>query len=111
MTACICLTPPFPASAFESKVIGVDESRGRFGEVSLETCRKCGRTWLRYHVEYEAFSKSGRWYQGLVSEDVAGTVTPDAAVEILENLDWYFYGGNYFETAGKKGSGPLSVDL
>lgn len=89
----------------------MDESQGRFGEVSVETCRACGRHWLRYFLEYEAFSKSGRWYRGLISEDVAHTVTPSSAVAILENLDWYFYGGSYFDTAGKKGSGPLAVDL
>lgn len=110
MASCTCLTPPFHSTAFKSTVVGVDETRGRFAEVSVGTCKRCGRKWLRYFVEYEAFSKSGRWYRGLVSEEVAGTVTPDSAGEILESLDWYFYGGSYFETAGRRGSGPIFVD-
>lgn len=109
--SCTCMTPPFHHSEFESAEIGVDETKGRFGEVTIEKCKRCSRKWLRYFVEYEAFPKSGRWYRGLISHDIANTITPQSAVEILEGLDWYFYGGSYFETAGKKGSGPIFVDL
>ena len=105
------MRPPFHYSDFESTEIGVDKTNGRFGEVSIETCKRCNRKWLRYFVEYEEFSKSGRWYRGLISEEVASTVTPQSAVEVLGNLDWHFSGGSYFETTGRRSSGPIHVDL
>lgn len=108
---CVCLTPPFATSAFASRAVGVDRSEGRFGEVTIETCLQCGRNWLRYFVEYEAFPESGRWYRGLLPAERAGAVTPGSAVAILEALDWYFYGGSYFRTTGKIGSGPLFTGL
>ena len=111
MPDCICMTPPFHGADFESRDVGVDESNGRFGQVTLETCIKCKRKWLRYSVEYEAFTGSGRWYRGLVPDEIAKSVTPEIAVKILASLDWLFVGGSYFQTAGLKSSGSVLVDL
>ena len=110
MTECCCLTPPFDYRDFDSKFIGVDKTNGRFGEVSIKTCRRCRRKWLHYFVEYPAFTKSGRWYRGLISENAAGSVTPATAVAVLEALEWRFAGGSYFESTGFKSSGRLFVD-
>jgi hypothetical protein len=111
MTECCCTTPPFHYTDFDSAVIGVDETNGRFGEVSIETCRRCGSKWLRYFAEFEGFTKSGRWYRGLLSEDAARSVTPETAVAVLEALEWRFVGGSYFESSGFKSSGSVFVDL
>jgi hypothetical protein len=111
MAECRCMAPPFSFQDYDTEFLGVDETNGRFGEVSVETCKACGATWLRYFVEYEAFPRSGRWYRGLVSPDVLQALTPDQAPGVLARLPWYFYGGNYFETTGRKGSGPVFVDL
>ena len=105
------MKPPFHYLNFDSLKIGIDEKKGRFGEVTIHVCKRCQWKWLRYFVEYESFSGSGRWYRGLVSDEVASKVTPETAIEILKNLDWHFYGGSYFGTAGQKGSGPIFVDL
>ena len=109
---CRCLRPPFDARDYDSVPVGVDETRGRFGEVSLETCRACGNLWLRYFVEYEDVSGSGRWYRGLVSREVADGVTPENAVEILQRLEWRFAGGSWFgpTATGSRSSGPVLVD-
>lgn len=109
-TVCRCMTPPFNYQDFDSVTIGVDKTYGRFGEVSLETCRACRRKWLRYFVEYESFSKSGRWYRGLVSEEIARTVSPEKAIAILQSLEWRFAGGSFFESTGFKSSDPVLVD-
>ena len=57
----------------------MDETDNRYGDVELHVCRQCGTHWLRYFVEHEAFSRSGRWYYGLL---------PDAlsACDKLSNL-------------------------
>jgi len=107
MAECRCMTPPFDYRDYDTEPLGVDETNCRFAEVTVETCKACGARWLKYHVEYEAFSRSGRWYRGLVSPDVLSGLTPAQAPAVLAGLPWYFYGGSYFETTGRKGSGPL----
>ena len=105
------MMPPFHYTDFESEFVGVDKTNGRFGEVSIETCKTCGSKWLRYFVAYEAFTASGRWYRGLLSQKILNSLTPEGAVEALAGLPWHFYGGSYFETTGRKGVGPIFVDL
>jgi hypothetical protein len=111
MDECRCMKPPFDFRDYDPESLGVDETNGRFGEVTAETCKACGARWLGYSVEYEGFSRSGRWYRGLVSADMLSGLTPSQAPAVLAGLPWYFYGGNYFETTGRRGAGPLSVDL
>jgi hypothetical protein len=108
---CRCLTPPLHYANYRDRVVGTDPTKGRFGEVKVRTCVHCGRLWLHYLVEYEAFSRSGRWYCGVVSEEVARAVSPETAVEILESLPWHLYGGSYFDTTGRRGTGAVHVDL
>jgi hypothetical protein len=105
------MTPSFDYRDFDSVEIGVDESDGRFGEVSIETCRACGSKWLCYFVEYEAFSNSGRWYRGQVSEEVVRCVLPETALEMLRSLKWRFVGGSAFGSTGFKSFDPRLLDL
>lgn len=107
---CRCELPPLDYRDFASTFVGVDETKGRFGEVTLERCRQCGRVWLRYEVEYEAFPQSGRWYRGLITEEQAEAVTPENAVEILQSLEGHLYGGPYFRHAGMRTTGSIFVD-
>lgn len=88
MNLCPCQTPATPASQFVSTTIGTDVTNGRFGEVSLETCQHCHRVWLRYFVEYEDISQSGRWFRG--------ELKPEQAVVLLEQMDTVLHGGSYF---------------
>ena len=109
---CVCLDEPGWFDQYEQiRYVGVDKTKGRFGDVTLRRCKDCGRYWLRYFVEYEAFTGSGRWYMGLISPETARSLRPEAAVEYLNSLEWTFYGGSYFD--GKKGrwTGPVRVDL
>jgi hypothetical protein len=111
MSECRCMTPPFFYLDYDSKRIGIDETNGRSGEVTVDTCKACGRMWLHYFVEYESFSESGRWYRGLVTSEMVERLTPEQAPELLASLPWRFYGGSYFRTQGREGSGPIRVDL
>lgn len=63
---CPCMNPPFDYRDYDEKYIGRDEIKGRFGSVTIETCKNCGVLWLHYFVEYEAFTASGRWSRGLI---------------------------------------------
>lgn len=111
---CACLNPPFNFDNYTSTRIGTDETNGRFGEVSIEKCKKCGRLWLKYKVEYEGFSNSGRWYRCQILEAEISKITPENAVDFLKKSDECFFGGSYFQTDGKrmeKGTGEINVDL
>ncbi|HEU4885930.1 MAG TPA: hypothetical protein VFT45_27075 [Longimicrobium sp.] len=107
--ACECLE--LGPSSYDEASVGVDTSRGRFGDVSLRTCRACGRRWLRYHVEYEAFTASGRWFLGLLPDDADAGLAPAEAVALLQALPWHVYGGSFFRTRGRRGTGPIDAIL
>jgi hypothetical protein len=101
---CECSNPPSNFADFEEISIG---TTANYAEISIKICRKCRIKWLHYFYENEAFSKSGRWYRGLISEQEIAKLLPEKAVSHLENLKWYIYGGSYFETTGKYGSGKI----
>ncbi|KFF74368.1 hypothetical protein HX13_09300 [Chryseobacterium sp. P1-3] len=37
-------------------------------------------------------------------------ITPENAVEFLESLEWYVYGGSFFDSTGTIGKGALQLD-
>lgn len=95
---------------YDEKYIGVDPTNGRYGDVDLLTCRGCGRRWLHYRAEYEAFTASGRWIVGLLPDELPMPLTPENAVPILNSLPWYVYGGGFYGP-GTRGSGNAPADF
>jgi len=99
--ACACLELVYVPWESEDKYLGTDEY---YAEISLQTCKRCGRIWLRYFYENEAFTKSGRWYRGLVPDDQVESVSAEGAREFLGKLEWYLCGGSFygkvFKTSG-----------
>jgi hypothetical protein len=62
MTDCRCLTEgPQRPDVIDERHLGWDKTAGRFAGVTLRRCSRCKRLWLRYAVEHEAFTASGRW--------------------------------------------------
>jgi hypothetical protein len=85
MTAdCGCpeLGPRHP-DIIRERHVGRDETDGRFTDVDVIRYARCRRLWLKYLVEYEAFSRSGRWAEALIDEGAAATMTPEAAPEFI----------------------------
>lgn len=80
------------------------------GEIKFRECINCHQNWLSYHIEYPHYSKSGRWYIAKIHKTKLELITPKNTIEFLENSDWYFYGGSYFNNTGKKGKGKLRID-
>ncbi|WP_299182172.1 hypothetical protein [uncultured Chryseobacterium sp.] len=108
---CACEAPNSDYTEYRSSELGIDEANGRHAEVSIQQCKLCQRIWVFYSVEFEGFSQSGRWYKGIVSKKDRPNITPQNAVEFLESLEWYVYGGSYFKGTGIFGHGKLNVDL
>jgi hypothetical protein len=106
---CRCMTPPFWYRHFDKKVLGMDQATRWNGEASIERCKKCGREWLRYLYENEAFTKSGRWYCGLITPEQAQEVTANTALALLASLSWHFYGGSYYDSTGQRRDEPLDL--
>ncbi|MDN5479048.1 MAG: hypothetical protein L0G39_19150 [Chryseobacterium sp.] len=107
---CACEKPTSDYTEYRSSELGIDHTNGRYAEVTIQQCKLCQRIWIRYFVEFEHLSKSGRWYKGLVSKKDRLQITPENAVDYLESLEWYVYGGSFFETTGILGSGKMNVD-
>lgn len=111
-TACTCMNPPLDYRDFESHPASDQFSEDRYGaEITVETCKHCGTHWLCYFVEYPAFTSSGRWCRGVVTDYEISKLTTDNALSLLEILPWYLYGGSYFGTTGKQGSGPFHAGI
>ena len=95
---------------FERNWLGIDRTDCRYGEVTILTCKVCGQHALRYFVEYEEFSRSGRYFIGAISADAARQVTSETAVETLDRLDWHFNGGSNFGGGRYRSTGEIKVD-
>ena len=78
-----------------------------FAEVSVLACQSCGQHWLRYFYEQEAFTASGRWYLGAITPEQLSALTADRAKSFFEGLDWYYYGGSYYDGRSGKTSGGI----
>lgn len=106
---CPCMNPPFQRQDFAHRYLGMDETDGRFADVSLEQCTTCGSYWMHYGYSIEGFSGSGRWYRIQVDPEKTAAVKPEAAARLLINATWHFYGGSYYGTTGKRAEGAVSL--
>jgi hypothetical protein len=103
-TPCPCLDAETHFCGFERKAIGVDD---HYGEVTVWTCKKCGRHWLHYLIEYEYLRAAGRMFTGVIPPDTAATIKPENAVDLFEEMDWYFRGGSAFGSTLLRTKGSL----
>jgi HD domain len=106
--ACACLQsgPTFP-DIVDEKHLGWDETEGRFADVTLKRCGRCGRLWLKYLVEREFYTNAGRWGAAPIDEDDAATMTPEAAAAFLDAAEWVIVGGGFYGHGGGRSRGPL----
>lgn len=109
---CYCMNPPFYFRKYQViGYLGQDTTNGRFADVEIQECKCCGSLWLHYHVTYEAFTKSWRWYKSLISEEIKDQVTAYNAAIILERLTTRFEGRSFFESSGRMSEGPLKLGV
>lgn len=102
MDDCSCLSGRMHYSEYDRTELGTD---GRHADVTAHRCKKCGRIWLNYYLEEEAFAGSGRWYRGLIPPGTA--VTAENAAALFGQIDGYFAGGSHFGGEIRRRSGPL----
>ncbi len=111
-SSCACQEagPRFP-HAIPFRDVGRDETNGRFADVDVIRCDLCGQLWIKYLVEYEGFTASGRWGKALIDEARAITITPEEVPAYIEEAPWFIIGGSYYGQAGGRGSGDIRWDL
>ena len=103
---CLCLDGEARYDTFDERPLGQGE---QFSEITLKTCRTCGRRWLHLLLEFEGTSRSGRWYRGLLAPEQAPS--PETAPALLAALSGYFAGGSHFNGRVHRRSGPIPLDL
>ena len=81
---------------------GIDKTDCRYGDVILYKCENCNTFWLYYHLEYESYSRSGRWFFGEIKKEDVENMTPENAIMALEKAEKAFCGGSYFNSSGEE---------
>lgn len=92
-TDCVCMNPPLHYDDFEIDPVSDsfhEDANG--GEITVEKCRHCGTKWLCYFVEYPAFTSSGRWCRGVVTDDELSRLGTEMVLSCLGGLPWHLYG-------------------
>jgi hypothetical protein len=79
---------------------------GRHAEVTVEECCECHLLWLRYAVGSEACTKARRWARGNIGRPGAHAITPELAVQHLEQKDYAYGGSDFGEISGWR-TGPM----
>jgi hypothetical protein len=74
--------------------------------VSVVRCASCRRLWLRYPWEVEAFTASGRWYETVIDDATAETISPETAYATIQSAPWRIVGGSHLGHAGKRIGDP-----
>jgi len=92
---CYCESPSFDYRDYEITDLGMDSN---YADISISICKKCGSRWLKYLIEEEYYSKSGRWWR--VKLDLP-KIDTEAAKEYIENQTSCFIGGSYFGHGGQ----------
>lgn len=105
--ACGCLHAPGKQLSVRRE-LGMDDL---YAEATVLACRLCGRRWLRYFYEHEAFTGSGRWYMGHIPTSRSLALSAGEARRVLERLEWYHVGGSYFGGQIGRASGVIQIGL
>jgi len=103
---CKCHQPPFDYEDYERIELGYDRTHS---EVSMARCKYCGTYWLKYLIEEEHYTSSGRWWRVVVPEAEKDSVTAANARTFIERQASGFYGGSYFSSTGRAFDSPTRI--
>jgi hypothetical protein len=103
-----CSEPDKVPHELEKRVIGSDSN---YGEVTILRCKRCGRCWLHYLIEYEYLTAAGRWLEGEISPQTAASLKADDAVALFDKMEWFHCSGSAFGGKLRRGSPPASTWL
>jgi hypothetical protein len=97
---CSCFEPAVRLINPKQIYSGVDTEHSSYGEVSVEQCSGCMTFWLSFYIEYESFSRSGRWFRAPLPASLVAEVSANNAIDVLNTLTPRYAGGSYYDSAG-----------
>lgn len=97
---CECMEPRLWDCEDKGTYLGLDMTDSRYGEVWLYQCPNCAKYWLFYRVEYPSFTKSGRWFRTVLSENNSENIKPEDAEALMNSSTYRIVGGSYYESPG-----------
>lgn len=103
---CNCNKPPFYYLDYNSIYLGTDDN---YADITIDTCKNCGKKWLKYLIEEEHYTKSGRWWRAPIDSSIVNILTAENSKELIESLDWCFVGGSYYDGNIHKEERPIKV--
>lgn len=103
LTRCKCEEPPFFYLDYDRTEMGMDSM---LGDVATDTCKTCGRVWLKYMLDEAHYKNSGRWWRVELTD---GPVDLEKAKEYIERKDSCFVGGSFHDSTGKFVGSPCKV--
>ena len=102
---CKCMKPPFFYLDFDSIDIGEDG----LGEITIDSCKRCGIKWIKYLIEEPQLTKSGRWWRALIGKNEENKISVNTSKSYIENQGWCFIGGSYFDGEVHKKERPICI--
>ncbi|HEY4373178.1 MAG TPA: hypothetical protein VGN52_14700 [Burkholderiales bacterium] len=103
---CVCAAPPFHYTDYDSRDLGQD---AHYATVELQRCKHCGRHWLKYLIEEEHITASGRWWRAAISADEAKGMRAEEARAHIERQPRCFAGGSGFDSTGFEQQAPIRI--
>lgn len=103
---CTCFDLPFCYLDFDTLDLAPD---GSLAEAQIDTCKKCGTRWVKYMIEQPYFSKSGRWWRAPISKTDSSALTANNAKAYIEQQEWCFVGGSFYDGKIKIKTRPIVV--
>jgi hypothetical protein len=100
---CHCETPPFEYQNYTELYGGYDKKQGH---VSVSECNKCKTKWLKYLIEEEWQTSSGRWWRVKLGTP---SIKIKNARKLIEQQTTGFFGGSFFGHAGKSIEGKIRI--
>jgi hypothetical protein len=100
---CLCLEGIFDYRNIQETNLGGGTLSG---QVSLITCKICGRHWLSIFYEPQIHDNEYAWFHGLIKVENIPSIKEgnvlQNALAYLESLDWYYTSGIYWSNHGFK---------
>lgn len=105
---CGCEKPNQTSADYRTSKIGTDLTDSRNAEVDVLQCKLCQRIWIIYSLGADSLP-SAKCFKGIVAKKDLSAITPENALQHLENLEWYIYGGADFGNEEKFGQGKIDL--
>jgi len=100
---CHCEIPPFNHQHYTELYGGYDN---KHGHVEVSQCIKCKQKWIKYLIEEEWQTNSGRWWRVKLN---SSSIEIEDAREFFEKQTLGFFGGSFFGHAGKAFQGKVRI--